>query len=232
MLKQLLTTRQKQKIKLLFAKNLDDMARICGTNKLEVQNFTRHYDAHFQTLRNQPVTLLEIGIGGWDDAKGYADSAKGGESLRMWKAYFPKGRIYGIDIEDKRPHEEKRIKTFQGSQDDADFLEKVIAETGPPDIIVDDGSHFTDHIIKSFEILFPLLKSGGIYAIEDLQTSYWTEYNGSEDLNAPHTSMNYLKRLTDGINHKEFRTGYEPNYFEKNIESLHFYQNLCVIYKT
>jgi len=174
---------------------------------------------------------LEIGVGG------YQDPRAGGNSLRMWKSYFPKGKIFGIDIYDKAYHNEKRIKTFKGSQIDDVFLKNVVAEIGGIDIIIDDGSHYSDHVINSFRILFPLLNSGGIYVIEDLQTSYWDEvvgekWGGSSDLKAAHTSMNFLKCLVDGLNYEEFTLDeYTPTYFDRNIVSIHFYHNLAFIYK-
>lgn len=96
--------------------------------------FGQHYQEHFAPLRNKNLKVLEIGIGG------YEDPYSGGDSLRMWKQYFPNSMIYGIDIVDKKGLEEDRIKIFQGSQDDEIFLNKVVAETGKFDIIIDDGS--------------------------------------------------------------------------------------------
>ncbi len=60
-----------------------------------------------------------------------------------------------------------------GSQDDPAFLRSVIDEMGSPDIILDDGSHVSDHQKISFETLWPLLKVGGLYVIEDLHTAYF-----------------------------------------------------------
>lgn len=95
------------------------------------------------------------GIGGYDDPRA------GGASLRMWRAYFPKSRIYGIDIHDKSGHDEKRIRTFRGDQTDRGFLEGVVREIGRPNIIIDDGSHLNAHVVATFEILFPLLADDG-----------------------------------------------------------------------
>jgi hypothetical protein len=81
------------------------------------------------------------------------------------------------------------------------------------------------------------MNQNGIYAIEDLQTSYWEAidghpWDGSQDLAAPNTSMNFLKRLSDGLNYQEFKQGdYTPSYFDQNIISIHFYHNLAFIYK-
>jgi demethylmacrocin O-methyltransferase len=151
----------------------------------------------------------------------------------MWRSYFPRGRIYGIDIYDKSCHNERRVRTFLGDQTDASFLLRVIAEIGNPNIVIDDGSHINSHVIQTFQILFPLLANDGIYVVEDTQTAYWPQFGGtSEDLAAAPTSMCMLKRLIDGLNHEEFiRPGYVPSYFDENIVSMHFYHNLAFVYK-
>ena len=94
------------------------MALINGTDKL-AHLYIEHYHNHFKPIRNQRLKILEIGIGG------YSNPQHGGESLRMWSDYFRKSIIYGIDIHDKHPHEEKRIKILNGSQNDPEFLTKI-----------------------------------------------------------------------------------------------------------
>jgi hypothetical protein len=219
--------------KLLHAKDLRRLARLFGTDKEGLHFYCQHYQNHFQALRLKHINLLEIGIGGYDDPK------QGGPSLRMWKTYFPNGRINGIDLLDKSSLEEARIRTFAGSQVDEAFLKRVVAEIGTPDIIIDDGSHRSEHVIASFKILFPLLAPHGIYVVEDLQTSYWGpdspatgDWGGSSDLNAPHTSMNFLKSLVDGLNYEEFTLeGYRPSNLDRQIVAMHFYHNLVFIQK-
>lgn len=120
------------------------------------------YDNHFARYRNTTVKILEIGV------------SMGG-SLNLWREYFgPDATIYGIDIDPNcadrvTPPNQVRI----GSQDDPTFLTSVIREIGEPDIILDDGSHIARHQKASFDILFPLLRVGGLYVIEDLHTAYW-----------------------------------------------------------
>jgi hypothetical protein len=213
---------------LVYGNNLPKLAKAFGADKDVGHYYTKHYQHHFESLHRKKLNILEIGVGG------YKNPSKGGESLRMWKAYFQKGHIFGIDIYDKTPIDEYRIKTFTGSQADEVFLKKVASEIGAIDIVVDDGSHQNNHVITSFKTLFPLLNPNGIYVIEDLQTSYWDDENwgGSKDLLASHTSMNFLKSLADGLNYEEFKLdGYAPTYFDKNIISIHFYHNLIFIYK-
>jgi hypothetical protein len=192
---------------------LTELAIRHGTDKWGTHFYTPHYDRHFRHLRDRDVRLLEIGVGG------YGTPDAGGESLRMWKDYFSRGRISGVDIYDKKALEEERIRTFQGSQVDEAFLRKVAEEAGPFDLIIDDGSHLNEHIIQTFEILFPLLRPDGIYAVEDLQTSYWPEYGGdSFNLSNRRTAMNYFKRLTDSLNHQEIDNPfYRPSYLDRTI---------------
>jgi len=170
---------------------------------------------------------LEIGIGGYEDPE------MGGGSLRVWRTYFYRSCIYGIDIYDKSVHEEKRIKTFKGSQVDEKFLSKVVKNIGGIDIIIDDGSHVNDHVIFSFKYLFPILDDNGLYIIEDTQTSYWNHAGGtSENFNSKSTIMGFFKSLVDGLNYEELEIeNYEANYYERNIVSIHFYHNLIFIQK-
>lgn len=216
------------KLSNIFPDDLEKLALLNGSDKAIGHSYVQHYQRYFKSLKQDKLNILEIGVGGKDKPD------VGGASLRMWKAYFPNSMIYGIDIFDKQQLQEERIKIFQGSQDDASFLEKVAANIGQIDIIIDDGSHINKHVIKTFQTLFPLLKSnGGIYVVEDTQTSYWPEYGGnSDDLNSSQTSMSMLKNLVDGINYHEFtKPEYSPSYFDKTIVSMHFYHNMVFIFK-
>jgi hypothetical protein len=144
------------------------------------------YDRHLASYRNQTFFLLEIGV------------CEGG-SLEMWRRYFgPKATIVGIDIDPASaskvdPENHVRI----GSQDNPVFLRQVIAEFGTPDVILDDGSHFADHQRASFEVLFPLLKDGGIYMIEDVHTAYWPRYAGGYKYK--HSVIELTKRIIDDM---------------------------------
>ena len=207
--------------------DLDKLGKIYGTDKAGNHSYTTHYQLHFSPFRDRKINLLEIGVGGYDKP------FSGGKSLRMWKKYFHSGNIYSIDIYDKSALQEERIKIFQGSQVDKEFLDKVCAEIGEIDIIIDDGSHINEHVIETFKILFPKLKNGGIYVVEDTSTSYWPDYGGDAiKFDNPGTSMNFFKGLTDSLNYVDFlNPEYKPTYFDRNIISLHFYHNLIFIYK-
>ncbi len=209
-----------------ISKDLTALAKHFNTDKWGAHRYTPHYQRHLEHLRDQPIRLLEIGIGG------YSRSGQGGASLRMWKHFFPKGEIAGLDIEDKSHAQEERIRVFQGDQSDPALLQRIHAEAGPFDVIIDDGSHRPEHILATFEVLFRLLAEGGVYVVEDTQTSYWPEWGGSEDLDAPTSSMTMLKRLCDGLNYEEFvDESYQPTYTDLHVVGAHFYHNLVFVEK-
>jgi len=170
------------------------------------------YDFYFEQIQDQPFNLLEIGIG------------RGG-SLYAWRNYFPQARITGIDINQGcKKYEGDGIRIFIGDQADTAFLERVNGETGPFDIIIDDGGHMMSQQTTSFKTLFPLLKNNGFYIIEDWHTSFMPRF-----LDGGGKTIDMLKGLIDGLNYWD--TGKEPDYFAKNISSLHFYNGIVFIKK-
>jgi hypothetical protein len=214
-----------------FGSNLKALALLYGTDKWTAHNYLDEvYKQLFAPLRKKRLNILEIGVGGYDDP------LAGGGSLRMWRTYFPRSSVFAIDIEDKRLHDEPRIKTFRGSQDDPQFLNDVADTVGRIDLIIDDGSHVCRHVITSFETLFPRLAPGGLYIIEDTQTSYWETYGGSPtDLDRADTTMNYFRRLIDAVNQREIakvNTQYSPTLIEKSVFSISFYEKMIILRKS
>lgn len=201
--------------------NMNLLAQAYGTDKWGSHFYTQHYQRFFAPWRKKPLKILEIGVGG------YADLWVGASSLQMWKRYFPKSQIVGIDLYDKSQLSENRITILQCDQTDAVRLEKISRDYGPFDIIIDDGSHLNDHVKATFEALFPLLKMPGYYAIEDLQTAYWPSWGGIQG----QSSMDYLKSRLDGLNFAENPILQEPSYFDTHIREIHFFHNLCIIHK-
>jgi hypothetical protein len=205
---------------------LRDLALQHGTDKEGKHSYAAAYERHLGHLRDRPIRLLEIGVGG------HTDPRSGGASLRMWKAFFPRATIVGVDVVDKSALAEDRIVIVRGNQGDRAFLERLAADHGPFDVVIDDGSHWCTHVITTFSVLFPHLTQHGIYAIEDLQTSYWETYGGSSGSDRSGTSMTMLQGLVDGLNHAEFDViGYQPSYTDRWVTSITFYHNLAFIQK-
>ncbi|WP_211178299.1 MULTISPECIES: hypothetical protein [Brasilonema] len=227
--------------------NLSKTAAIYSHDEWPRLRFAHRYQSHFAPLKWKKLKILAIGVGGYENKK------LGGEALKTWKTYFPNSMVYGLDIIDKRYLEEDRIKIFHGDQNDENFIQEVLAETGELDIIIEDGSSANEHHINAFYTFFPALKDGGIYAAENIHHSYWPSLKGEKwsnlakdsfelqnwitvggslDLNDPTTVMNMFKRLVDGLNYQEFlNPGYSPSYFDENTISIQFYHNLVILYK-
>jgi hypothetical protein len=158
---------------------LDAIAMTANSDKSSLRHdwgtawdYCRHYDELFGDLRHEPINLIEIGVAG-------------GHSLEMWLRYFTRARIVGIDIDPNcSRHARGRADVRIGSQDDEQLLRSVAADW-PPTIVIDDGSHIAAHVIKTFEVLFPLLAPGGFYAIEDMYLHFRRE-NDQILQNPPH----------------------------------------------
>ncbi|AOS64080.1 demethylmacrocin O-methyltransferase [Actinoalloteichus hymeniacidonis] len=190
--------------------------------------YTPHYERYLATFTDTPVRLLEIGIGG------YQEPNIGGGGLRMWRRYFRRGLITGLDIHAKHGLEGPRIRTVQGDQTDPELAAVLGAEVGPFDIVVDDGSHRSEDVIASFHLLFPHVRAGGFYVIEDLQTSYWPDFGGSNtEFNDENTTVGFLKTLLDGLHHAEYEQapGFEPSYADRTVAGVYFHRNVVFIEK-
>lgn len=206
--------------------NLTQLAKEFKTDKWGRHYYTPHYERHLGHLKNEQFTLLEIGIGG------YARERQGGASLRMWSRFFPHAQVFGLDIEDKSFVDQDRIRTYRGSQADPALLQRIASDAERLEVVIDDGSHRPEHIRATFTVLFPLLNDGGIYVIEDTQTSYWPEFGGSENRHDQTTTMALAKDLLDGLNYEEYvDESYQPTYFDLNVRAVHAYHNLVVIEK-
>ncbi|WP_153532857.1 class I SAM-dependent methyltransferase [Actinomadura macrotermitis] len=197
-----------------------------GTDKWGTWHwYTPHYERHLRALRGEPVRLLEIGIGGYDDP------GLGGWSLKMWKAYFPRGLMTGLDVFAKHGLDEPRLRTVRGDQNDPGFLRAFGEEHGPFDVIVDDGSHVNEHILTSFEALFRYVRPGGFYIIEDIWTAYCTKFGGDESpVSPPTTSIGMLQALLDKLHYQE-RPGEAGDDIAQSVVGVHVYHNIAFIEK-
>ena len=127
---------------------------------------------YHKLLHDKKVTnFLEIGIGNVPLMSPLAgQDYRPGASLRMWRDYFPGANIYGCDIDRSVLFEEDRIKTFWVDQSSAQELEAHVPKI-EYDVILDDGSHVPEHMVTTFETLWPRVAPDGLYIIEDVADS-------------------------------------------------------------
>jgi hypothetical protein len=207
----------KRVIAFCIRSDLTLLGRLYGTNKVSrTQQYGSLYERHLRHRRREALCILEIGVGGYENGTG-------GSSLRMWRTYFPKALVYGIDIE-PRDLREPRIETFCGSQADPEFLRRVVDKIGTPDLVIDDGSHRSEHVIVSFEVLFPRLAHGGLYVIEDTHRSYMAGFGGGPP-GTVGTTMEFVKSLIDDLTRKR------PDNCRGQPEAIHIYPRIVFITK-
>jgi hypothetical protein len=147
-------------------------------------NYTKLYDFIFNSIKNNSMNILEVGLGtnNTDVLSNMGKDGIPGASLRGWKDYFINSFIYGADVDHRILFEEDRIKTYFVNQLDVKSIIELWKNFDFEfDIILDDGIHDLSHSDISgnkifFENSIQKLKKGGYYIIEDVACDYEGEY--------------------------------------------------------
>jgi hypothetical protein len=199
---------------------LTEIFNSCGSDKgdrLESHhNYTPFYESFLHTRQNDPLLILEIGV--------FA-----GSSLAAWYKYFPNSTIIGLDIDDKTMFDNDRIHTFRLDQSSHSELENFVTECKKNgyefDFILDDGSHHMKDQQITLGYLFPLLKSKGVYFIEDLHTSLADDgfvlYSRGLEIqeNRKNTTLYYLMESFDST----YLNKEQNSYLQENIDIIHIH---------
>jgi hypothetical protein len=197
-----------------------------GSHHFQGVTYLHIYDLYFRHYRGVPMSILELGV-------------KKGASIRMWRDYFEHGRIYGLDLNPKCKENQKgRVKIEIGYQDDTAVLDRLIKlEPKGFDIILDDCSHLNIPTIKSFKYLWPHVKSGGYYVIEDLRNSYTKDMKAEmkkgnwvskdkqrKDTPLMHNREDMNKLFNDLIKEMDYRQN-------STVSAVHFFPMIIIIGK-
>lgn len=196
------------------------------------QSYLYHYDRLFSPVREHFLSILEIGI-------------QNGGSLEIWDKYFPNATsISGCDINEEcasLSYNSNRINIVIGDIKNQDTQNKLRERSPVFDIIIDDGSHTSADIIRTFSDMFGFISEGGIFIAEDLHCSYWADWEGG--LNYPLSAMAFFKKLADIINHEHWQIGRTRADYLKaygltpalsesllsEIHSIEFVNSMCII---
>ena len=237
--------------------------QVSGTDKLWRHGYHRYYKDILSEFREKDgVRILEIGV-------------EHGRSLITWAKYFVnsasdgiQGVVFGHDGDVLQSVCQKenfpgcqKIKLFSGDQSDVRFLgelvrngakldpERPVSPTewieGGWDVVIDDGSHLPRHQLTSFASLFPFVRPGGVYIVEDIETSYFdatfAEIYGYKIKKAgigrppPGNFVEKMKQLVDVVNRHWF---YRPEFsvlgglIDHEIRSISFGGGLIWIQKS
>ncbi|MBD9443982.1 glycosyltransferase [Rhizobium sp. RHZ01] len=199
-------------------------------------SYLSHYERLLLPYRERPIRLLEIGI-------------QNGGSLEIWGKYFPHASLLvGCDINPLckgLAYDDPRIAVVVADASTDRAQQEIEARSTSYDIIIEDGSHRSDHIVDAFARYFPLVADGGIFITEDLHCSYWQEFEGG--LANPYSSIGFFKRVADLVNHEHwgvavdrsaylaaFATQYGSRFDPTSLSHVHsveFINSMCVIRK-
>ena len=172
-----------------------------------------------------------------------------GDSLEMLADYFPAALVLGVDANDMDlAFSTPRIKAYQGLQDDPALHARILAENKITvyDLIIDDCAHIGSLAATSFQILFPKLKPGGLYIIEDWGAGYWPKWPEGESFDANlhfrheggifpshwHGLPGFIKQLVDEVAMPDItsRRGTGEGHASL-LEYLHLYHGLAILKK-
>jgi len=199
----------------------DFMAKTDARTIFKMEHYLEFYDKLLDGWQGRDdVSFLEIGI--WQ-----------GGSIGLWKGFFgPDARLTFADIEPTCTRfAEPGIEIEIGDQADPEFLKAMAARRGPFDLIIDDGGHMMHQQKASFTHLWPHLKDGGIYVIEDTHTSYWPGFGGG--FRNPASMVEAAKDLVDRM--QSWYTDEDDKFplhpAARQIKSVQFFDSVIVIEK-
>ena len=198
--------------------------------------YLKQYDVLLAPWRDRPVRLLEIGV-------------QNGGSLEIWGRYFPSASVLvGCDIDplcENLTYDDPRIRIVVGDASSDDTERRITAYSPEWDLVIEDGSHQSRHIVDAFARFFPKVSVGGMFIAEDLHCSYWREFEGG--LAHPFSSIVFFKRLADLVNFEhwgvpvsraEYLAGFAAYYgchFDEaalaQVHAVQFVNSQCVVHK-
>lgn len=194
---------------------LDTIALATGTDKSSAgHDYTAVYGSLLFDYRERgDVRLLEIGV--WE-----------GASLAMWSQWLPYATIVGVDVDLSRYVSAacERVHVREGNASDPAFIAALVAEFGPFDVVIDDGSHLLPDHVAAFTALWPHVRPDGYYVVEDLHTYWW------ERANAPGSEAWLMDLARDAVGRGAQRWEREERGLPR-IDSVTFAQSLAIIRK-
>jgi hypothetical protein len=182
------------------------------------------YDKELQDIRFKINRVLEIGLSLFKNYKTKSNDITHNvdTSLKIWLDYFPNCSCVGLDKNDYSFIDNPRIKVHRLDQSNLEHLKKFREneiKSEPFDLIIDDGSHISHHQQLTLEFLFPLLRPGGFYFIEDLNLTF-----SHDNILTSIRTVDLLKKWQKGewTNPSMFMNPINFKYLKDNIAEIRF----------
>jgi hypothetical protein len=121
--------------------------------------YTKFYERIFHQIPD-PAVIVEFGV-------------LNSDSIKWLRNMFPDALIHGVDILKQKDgwYEDERIRYHKVDQSSDREVNHLFTKLEAADLIIDDGSHIPEHQARCLASGFKTLNSGGVYVVEDLQTS-------------------------------------------------------------
>jgi hypothetical protein len=142
------------------------------TDKNTTHSYLNLYETLFTSKRETAQKVLEVGIGDF--------GSKNGGSIKLWRDFFTKATIYGLDIlsmdrvMDELKNDERVVLYTKTNAYDQDFVSKTFSGM-KFDLMLDDGPHTLTSMISFITLYSSLMQDDGILIIEDVQTIEWIQ---------------------------------------------------------
>ncbi len=206
--------------------NLTDLADRYGSDKGSGRHrYSELYQMLFLPFRDRKIEFLEMGllIGGPEHGFDAGRVTEDLPSIRMWLEFFKKAQIHGLDVSDFSWFKNDRFTFHQCDMDLRENIAKSGAEMPELDIVIDDASHASHHQQYGFLELFPKVKSGGLYIIEDLR---WQPESFERAGITRTDALFYEYQKTGVFSHTEPEIAAEMNALRHDISGVFMFQHL------
>ena len=181
-------------------------------NKITAHGYAKFYEDLFKPLKDKSLKILEIG------------SFYGNASAALF-FYFRNSLIYSADINpDMYKYKGSRLNNFfVDSSSKESIVKNILNQNIEFNIVIEDASHMLKDQIITLFMLFPKIKKGGIFIIEEIDFP-----EKKEDMRIGQ-NMPDLKTILKKIqSNEDFDSEYinksEKEYLISNVSSISFFK--------
>lgn len=143
------------------------------TDKNTTHSYIEAYEELFSAKKETATHVLEIGIGPY---------MPNGGSILMWAGYFSQAKVHAVDIITMDtvnlllvPHPRIHLHVHNDAYQTNFFVNTFLSKSDRFDIIVDDGPHTIESMVRFLKLYSQVLKEDGIMVIEDVQSMDWID---------------------------------------------------------
>ncbi len=180
--------------------------------KIVAHGYAKIYESLFKPIKDESLKILEVG------------SFYGNASAALF-FYFKKSMIYSADINpDMYKYRGSRLKNFYVDSSSRESINKnLLGQNIDFNIVIEDASHMLKDQIISLFMLFPKIKKGGIFIIEEIDFP-----EKREDMrigqNFPDLKTILKKIISKDDFNSDYITDNEKRYLLSNVESISFFK--------